>query len=354
MNRLYKYTCLVIISMLWIQCTTNQSNVKKEKPKIIIQEVKDTDELDKLKAFKRIITIGDEVTEVVMALGDSSKIVAIGRTLEFSPNFKRPKVGYKGSLQSKFMLKHKPDLVLSDIEGNKDSVAINLKEKGVEYFLLKNEFNVNSLKNLITKIARILKRKKQAEQINAQIDQQLDSIRIIRKKRKDSLRVLYVHARGPEILLAAGINTPVDALIQLAGAKNAASLYEIEGMARLTVEDMQAINPDFILMSKKGLASVAGRLYEVPVIFSSTAYKLGRIIIYDDYFLLNFGLNSPKVALDLCKKLYKGQYYAPLPNTIFPTDPLVQQPEKEYIKEENLQKPKQDVGLEDLKGGGIE
>jgi hypothetical protein len=116
---------------------------------------------------------------------------------------------------------------------------------------------------------------------------------------------------------------------------------------------MQAINPDFILMSKKGLESLAGKLYQVPIIYGSTAYKMGRVIVYDDYLLLNFGLNTSKTALDLCKKLYKGQYYAPLPETLLQGEPLVQDksPVREQIKQENIQKPKSDVGLDDLKGG---
>jgi iron complex transport system substrate-binding protein len=207
---------------------------------------------------------------------------------------------------------------------------------------------LTSIKDFITKVAKILKRKKDGEKLITQIDQQMDSVRIIRKSRKDSLRVLYIHARGPQVLLVGGVNTNVDALLKLAGAKNAA--FEFDGMERLTGEDMQAMNPDFILMSKKGLESLQGRLYEVPAIFGSTAYRLGRVIVYDDYQLLNFGINSPKIALDLCKKLYKGQYFAPLPNMPFSTDPNQQPLVREQVKPEKVQ-PKTDVGLDDLKGG---
>ena len=122
---------------------------------------------------------------------------------------------------------------------------------------------------------------------------------------------MYIHARGPQALLIAGTNSPTDVLIRAAGAKNA--VQDFDGMERLTLEDIHYLNPDFLLMSKKSIESLEGKIYNVPEIIGFTAYRLGRLIIMEENELLNLGLNTGKAALQLSKNLYEKQTYTPLP-----------------------------------------
>jgi iron complex transport system substrate-binding protein len=300
--------------------------------------------------FKRIVVIGDEMLEILLALGDSNRIVAVSRTHSLFPHFQRPKVGIKNIIKAQSVLQYKPDAVFADHNSCSDALFDEIEQQGIPFFRLSKEPSLEATQRYIREIAKNLKKKNQGEKLIAQIDKNITEIKKIRKSRKDSLRVLYVHARGSQVLLVGGNHTPIHTILLMAATKNAAS--EFEGMERLTAEDMAWLNPDFIVMSKKGVASLQGKIHEVPALLTSTAYRMGRILVLDDYEVLNLGLSSGKTALEICKKLYKDNYYTPLPIFAENTTPdpnAPPQPKREKITTEPT--PTQDEDINDLKGG---
>jgi iron complex transport system substrate-binding protein len=292
-------------------------------------------ELAKLPKFSRIVCIGESIVELVMALGDSAKIVAIDRPNPLFPRLQLPKVGYKGTLKTKYILDQKPDLVLSEWEGCSAEIADEVQQKGITFFRLRKDFDLKSNEKFIRQIAAILKKPKRGAKIIEDLQANQAEINKILKNRKDSVRVLFVHARGPQVLLSGGIGTATNELIQLAGGKNVA--LEFEGMERLNPEDFINLQPQFIIMSKKGFSTIAARLYEVPELVSSFAYRTGRVIFLEDRDLMNPGLRTGKLALDLAKQFYQQQLFAPLPAVTLPADELKNESKVETKKKEELE-----------------
>lgn len=268
-------------------------------------------ELQKLPAkdYRRIITLGKSLTELVVQLGDSGRLVALDRSCPRFPELLRPKVGYGDLLRAEFILQHNPDLVLSDFKGSPKSVIQQIQNKKIDYFVFNQYQSLDSTQQLIEDIALLLGKAKQGKILIDSIQNQYQQIQNVLRERKDSAKVVYIHAKGPETLLLAGTNTPVDAIIKLAGAKNAAQ--DIEGMSRLTLEDMAYMNPDFIIMSEEGIQNLQGKISYVPSITSSRAYRMGRMIILPEFELLSFGINSAKTALNLSKKIYNPIFVQP-------------------------------------------
>lgn len=281
--------------------STQANNAKDAKPEKEIS-----------KDFKKIICISPAITEAVIVLGDSSKIVATDRSHPRYPEFIRPKVGYEKTLRQSYITKHKPDLVLSDREGCPEGIANSLEENEIEVLRLEEAFNYEESKENLLELAKYLRKELTAKKLIAKMDSEVQKIaKELLKNRSDSVRVLYVYARGPGNLLYAGTNTALDGLIQLAGAKNAA--FDTEGLNRLTIEEMQYYDPDFILMSKESVESFAGRIYDADALTVSRAYRTGRLVTLEEDKLKYLGIYSPKYAYELAEKLYKQAYYTPLP-----------------------------------------
>ncbi len=298
------------LGLLLVACHSEKQNTASEQDTVLSPS--STQANSEKKDYQRIVSIGDLMTEIVIGLGDSNKIVAMGASHPLFPNFRKPKVGYDLTLRADYIVDHQPDLVLSDSEASPAEVVAQLKSKDFDYYLFDKPQELSSLQATIQKIGSLLQREKKAEQLIQSMQDSLAKVKqILQKEKKDSVRVLYVHARGADVLLLGGSNTFFDEIIRLAGAKNAADEYD--GMERLTAEDMSAINPDFILMSDESFASFKGKIYQALLLVSSRAYRTGRLVTLPEYELTTPGLQTGMTALRLARKLYQQPYYTPLP-----------------------------------------
>jgi iron complex transport system substrate-binding protein len=90
-------------------------------------------------------------------------------------------------------------------------------------------------------------------------------------------------------VLVAGDETPIDALIELAGAKNAISGFS--GYKPLTPEALVEANPDILLLFDEGLQSLNGMegLLSIRGISETKAGRKKHIIQMDSYLLNGFG-----------------------------------------------------------------
>ncbi|NJO00584.1 MAG: ABC transporter substrate-binding protein [Bacteroidia bacterium] len=306
MNSLFRF---LLIALVFAAC-----NADKEANKRL--SVKKTPSISSAKTtpsrnYQQIVVIGRTATELVMNLGDSSKIVATDRSHPKFPNLKAPKVGYDDLLRADYILQHKPQLVLSNWEGSPDAVVDAVQEKGVDYYRFKNYYHLDSTKKWILQVAQLLRRQEQGKALVDSVNTQIRATRKILKERKDSVSVLYIHTNSPQTLLVAGSQTAADAIIRLAGAKNAAS--EFEGMERLAAEDLELLDPDYILLSDEGRATLEGKFMNLPYLVSSRAFRTGRLITLPEFELVNFGIRAAHSAHQLARLLYVQQYYGPMP-----------------------------------------
>ena len=108
-------------------------------------------------------------------------------------------------------------------------------------------------------------------------------------------------------MLAAGTGTEAEAIIEMAGGRNAVSGFE--GYKPLTDEAVIAAAPDVILMMDRGdsvvdLDTLRAELLALPAIASTPAGKEGRLIRMNGLYLLGFGPRTGKAALELHRALY--------------------------------------------------
>jgi iron complex transport system substrate-binding protein len=101
-----------------------------------------------------------------------------------------------------------------------------------------------------------------------------------------------------------GTGTSADAIIELAGGKNAVTGYE--NYKPLTAEGAVAAAPEFILVTSRGLEASGGvdGLLKQPGLALTPAGKEKRVIAMDDLLLLGFGPRVGQAAKELCEKLH--------------------------------------------------
>src|SRR5690606_7782373 len=126
-----------------------------------------------------------------------------------------------------------------------------INESGIQFEKINQEYSVEGAKNLIKTVAGIIGIQ-DYQKLNDQIDAEIKELQPLENQPK----VLFIYARGAGTMRVAGQNTPMDALIQIAGGKNAVT--EFEDFKDLTPEALVQGNPDVIFMFDSGVQSLGG------------------------------------------------------------------------------------------------
>lgn len=251
-------------------------------------------------AQRRIVSLNGTVTEVVCALGFERSLVGVDVTSTYPASVQKlPKVGHNRNISAEPVLALQPDLILATSNFLAPSVIEQFNATGVKTVVLQQEYSVEGTKKLIREIAAALQATEKGAALCKQLDQQQQALKVIPQSKK----VLFIYARGAGTMMVAGQETPLDKIITLAGAKNAASGFK--DFKPLTTEALVAANPDVILLFDSGLESVGGvtGLLKVPGVPQTTAGKQQKIIAMDGQFLSGFGPRVLEAVKVLSEKL---------------------------------------------------
>lgn len=253
----------------------------------------------------RIISVGGTLTEIVYAVGVDERLVGADTTSVW-PEAARdlPKVGYQRALSAERVLSLKPTLVLATIHAGPPAVMDQLRAAGVTLLIVNGDPTVKAARQRIESVARALDRAQVGEAIVKCLSVGLDVLQqqlaIVNKKP----RVLYLAAHGQRTPLAAGRETAADAIVQLAGGKNAVTGYS--GYQPLTPEAAVAAQPDVILVSEQEAERLGGieTLRQTPGLALTPAGKNRRVVSMDGLYLLGFGPRLGAAAHDLAAALH--------------------------------------------------
>ncbi len=255
--------------------------------------------------ISRVVTLGGPVTETVFALGVGPQVVAT----DISSNYPAaaaalPRVGYYRQLSAESIIALKPTLVIGNEDSGPPVVLEQLQAANIALLILPKSTSPAVTKKNIVTLGQVFGRDAQATALNRNLDAQLVQAARLRSSVTRQVKVMFIYARGSNMIQVGGRNTSADGMIRLAGGRNVFSNFE--GYRPLTPEAAVSANPDYILMLNDGLASVGGveGVLKLPGIAQTNAGKNRRIISMDGNFLLDFGPRLGDAAKDLALKLY--------------------------------------------------
>jgi iron complex transport system substrate-binding protein len=267
-------------------------------------------------APQRIVAIGGAMTEIVFALGEGARVVAVDTTslYPWRAVAPLPKVGYLRQLSVEGILSTKPDLILADVDAGPEDVLDQLKNMGAPVAHFHAEHSVESVVPKIRFVGEALGHKAEAEAMVQGYSADLKTIETAVAALAKKPDVLFLIAVGPSGLRGAGDGTAAGEMITRAGGVN--SFAGVNGYKPVSPEASLAANPEYLLMMKQTVEEIGGinAVAMLPALAKLDAAKEKRIVALDGNYMLNFGPRTAHAIRDLAAALHPEATLPALPD----------------------------------------
>jgi iron complex transport system substrate-binding protein len=208
--------------------------------------------------IERVADLWHAHNEVMLMLGAGDKIVATTSNIKAMPFFKKiyPQINDipaaqtgsgTGDISMETLVSTKPDIVILSSATNETQEK--LTSAGIPTVIV-TFTNFDELKKAFLLSGSILgdSEKKKADKYITYLDSKLSSIKDISSKIPADKKLSVVHIQSMEPLKIDGSNTIIDSWINVAGGVNAAAKDVKGNMQQITFEQLQAMNPDAIII----------------------------------------------------------------------------------------------------------
>ncbi len=258
------------------------------------------------KNYQRIVSLSGSITETLFAMGHGDKLVGIDVTSTYPADQMEgiPRLGHVRNLNVEGVLSTQPDLIFVNKEDAERPAVVQLKSSDIKVLEIEQENSLDNALHIAEVIADYLGGQEQLQLIRNQMAEQKELLASLNSGQDvEKPRVLFIYARGTGNMMVAGMNTPAEAMIQLAGGQNA--VQEFEGFKALSAEGVIQAQPDVLLMFESGLQSLGGKeqVLNMPGLSETPAGKAGNIIAMDGLYLLGFTPRAGEAAVELTKAL---------------------------------------------------
>ena len=245
---------------------------------------------------QKIVSLNGAVTEIVAALGHEKELVGIDVTSTYPASVQTTAkdLGHVRGISIESIMALNPTLIIGTDKDLSPELLEKIKKSGVKAQLFTQDFTPEGTKKLIADVASVLEHK-DFSALNSKMDADLKNVKPLAK----ALKVLFIYARGANMMMVSGTGTPVEKTIELAGAKNAVT--DFADFKPLTPEALIKGNPDVILMFDTGLESLGGidGVLKIPGVDKTNAGKNKKIIAMDGALLSGFGPRLGEAATQL-------------------------------------------------------
>jgi iron complex transport system substrate-binding protein len=248
------------------------------------------------KTTGKIVSLNGSITEIIAALGFLNQLVGVDVTSNYPDSVNMlPKMGHNRNINIEAIIAADPDYVYCYSDGIKPEIQSQLQAAGIEIKTFDEPKDLGGVHKLIQGVAAALG----ATDKSAILQKILEADVAQLKALSDTPRVLFIYARGAGTINVGGAGTGVDAMITMAGGKNAAA--DISGFKPYTAEAAVKANPDVILLFDSGVESLGGidAVLALPGLQQTNAGKLRRIYAMEGQLLSGFTPRTGKALLQL-------------------------------------------------------
>lgn len=256
----------------------------------------------------RLVSVGGDVTEIIYALGEESRLIARDTTSMYpEAALKLPDVGYMRALSPEGILAMNPTAIIA-VEGSGPQEALTvLRNASVPFETVPNAYTRDGILAKIDRVGTLLAVPDKAKALEEKVGADLDAAIADAAKRPESerKRILFVLSVQGGKIMASGTGTAADGIINLAGAVNAVG--DFPGYKALTDEAIIEAKPDVILMMDRGGGGTKNEdLLKQPAIALTPAGEKKAIIRMDGLHLLGFGPRTASAVRELNAAIYGG------------------------------------------------
>ena len=253
----------------------------------------------------RIAVAGGSITELIYLLKKDSQIIAVDTTSNYPKQTSGlPSIGYVRNLSAEGILSLKPTLILGEHDMGPPEVLNQLEKVRFEVKRIEERQSAMGIVEKFECIAKILNvPTSESEYLKENLlafATNLEEIRSVGTKRPRVALILSFIDGSP---ILAGNATSGDGVLKMIGATNVFS--DIDGWKPATRESLLAKNPDYIVITERGLKAQGGMagLEKNPVLRLTSAVKEKNVYALDGMALLGFGPRTLETAISLSEKL---------------------------------------------------
>lgn len=261
-----------------------------------------------ISSIDRIIPLDGDLVEIVFALGLGDLVVATDISATYPAEADLlPEIGYQRALSAEPIASFEPTVLLAtDIAGPPETIA-DLERLGYPVVFIPNEHSTEGPGQKIRAVAQALGVTALGEELASVVDEEIAEAQVWAKKQATNPpRVAALYVRGENVQLVLGEGSSVSWLIEAVGAIDIADELGIVDYAPISAEAILLAAPDVLLIPSRGLESVGGieGLLEIPGIAQTPAGQNGRVLAYDDQYLLGNGPRTGQLLNELITGLY--------------------------------------------------
>lgn len=249
-------------------------------------------------ARDRVVALGGDITEIVNALGQGARLVAVDDTSTFPAAVEKlPKLGYLRSLAPEPILAQRPTLVLASSGAGPDAVLRQLERAGVAIVTVPDEASAAGVAAKVRTIAAALGVEDRGDALANRIIAGLP-----RAQPENPPAMMLVLANAPGRIMAAGQGTAGDGFIRLAGGRNS---FTADGYKPLSAEAALAAAPAILIIPSHILSMAGGldALKRDPILSRTPAVRNNRVLVVDSASALNFGPRLPDAVATIRRQL---------------------------------------------------
>src|SRR5262249_9549967 len=137
-----------------------------------------------------------------------------------------PRVGYMRQLSAEPILSLSPSLILAIADSGPPQVLDQLRAAGTCLALIPDEHSLDGVVKKVEAVAEALDRKAQGDALSMRLKADFSALQYSLSAVKDKPRVLFLFSVGEGAPMVGGLHSSADAIIRLAGGRNAIETFD--------------------------------------------------------------------------------------------------------------------------------
>tara|TARA_R110000868_G_scaffold61059_4_gene185709 strand:+ start:6435 stop:7274 length:840 start_codon:yes stop_codon:yes gene_type:complete len=255
---------------------------------------------------QRVVSAGGDLTEIIYALDAQDRLVGVDSTSNYPATAKDlAQIGYVRRVAPEGILSLKPDMILGAYDMGPPAAIGQLKAAGVKVALAPRGDLPGGIPAKIRFVGEALGLSAKAEMLASKVAADLKRAMTQYGKAGPGPKVIFILSLGEGGVLVGGRGSSAEAIIQMAGGRNAATGFD--GYKPMSREAILASQPEVLLMMESSVQRYGGieAVLKRPELASTPAALNGKSIAMDGMLLLGFGPRTPSAVARLGEYLHR-------------------------------------------------
>lgn len=256
-------------------------------------------------AEERLVVVGQQLNEIVFALGAGDRVVATHGYRDHIPGIDSAAQiqGFGPMVRSaENLLAYRPTAVWAMKGRVEDTVLQQLSAVGVPVELFPDSWRLEQIPAYIEDIAERLATKDSAQQVIDSFTRQHNKISAL-SSLEAAPAAIFILAGGNRPMLVAGADSDFQRLMDLAGGVNSSSH---RGYQLLSAEETMRLAPEVIFLLDEAMPEGQPPVVTaLPGLRLTPAARTGTFITIDGHCLTDFGIYTPACVISLRQSLEK-------------------------------------------------